>query len=116
VAGTGFSSKRMRMRLEDIRLCILFHDPETVKMMLPELAARGVSSIRFAAILTECQVGTGFSIGSRGNRGNLLGVALAASYKSVVVIFVVWAVTDGADHAEGVAVVCFVTPQIAVGT
>jgi len=114
-AGTGFSSKRMRTRSEDIHLHISFHNPEMVKAMLPELAMRGVSSMRFAAILTNCQVGAGFSIGGGGNRGDLLGVALAASCKSAVVIFVVWAITDGADHVGGVAVVHVVTPQIAVG-
>jgi len=104
------------MRLEIICLHILFHNPEMVKMMLPELAAREVSGMRFAAILTECQVETGFSIGSRENRGDLLEVALAASCKSAVVIFMMWAITDGADHARGVAVICVVTPRIAAGT
>jgi len=84
--------------------------------MLPELATRGVSGMRFAAILTKCQVGTRFSISGGGNRGDLLGVALAASCKSTVVIFAVWAITDGADHAGGVAVVHVVTPRIAVST
>ena len=39
------------MRSEIIHLRILFHNPEMVKTMLPELAARGVSGMRFAAIL-----------------------------------------------------------------
>jgi len=104
------------MRSEDIRLRISFHNPETVKAMLPELAMRGVSSMRFAAILTTCQVGTGFSISSGGNRGDLLGVAFAASCKSTMVIFTVWVITDEADHAGGVAVVRVVTPRIAAGT
>jgi len=98
------------MRLEDIHLCISFHNPEMVKTMLPELATRGVSGMRFAAILTKCQVETRFSIGGGGNRGDLLGVALAASCKSIVVIFVMWAITDGADHAGGVTVVRVVIP------
>jgi len=55
-------------------------------------------------------VGTEFSISSRGKRGDLLGVALAASCKSAVVIFMVWVITDGADHIRGAAVVCIVTP------
>jgi len=42
------------MKSENICLHISFHNPETVKMMLPELAVRGVSGMRFAAILTEC--------------------------------------------------------------
>jgi len=106
----------MHTRSEDIRLHIMFYNPETVKAMLPELATRRVSGMGFAAILTNCQVGTGFSIGGGGNRRDLLEVALAASCKSVVVIFMVWAITDGADHAGGVAVVRVVTPRIAVGT
>jgi len=73
------------MRSEVIRLHILFHNPETVKTMLPKLAVRGVSGMGFAAILTKCQVGTGVSIGSRRDWGDLLGVALAASRKSAIV-------------------------------
>ena len=55
------------MRLEDICLCILFHNPEMVKVMLPELATRGVRGMRFATM------GTGFSISGEENRGDLLG-------------------------------------------
>jgi len=66
--GTSFPSKRMRTRSEIIRLRISFHNPEMVKSMLPELTARGVSSMRFAAILAECQVGTWFSIGGKGGQ------------------------------------------------
>jgi len=70
--------------------------------------------MRFAAILIECQVGTGFSIGGRGNRRILLGVALAASHKSVVVVvFTVRAHADRADHAREIAVIHVVNPQIA---
>ena len=61
-------------------------------------------------------MGTRFSISGGRNRGDLLGVALAASCESTIVIFAVWAITDGADHTEGVAVVRVVTPRIAVGT
>ena len=116
MAGTGFPSKRMRMRLEVICLCILFHNPETLETVLPELAARGVSSMGFAAILTKSRVGAGFSIGSRGNREVLFGVAFAAGCKSAVVIFTVWAITDRADHTRGIAVVCVMTQQITVDT
>ena len=56
------------MRSEIIRLHISFQNPKMIKMMLPELAARRVSGMRFAAILTECQVGAGFSIGGRGGQ------------------------------------------------
>jgi len=70
----------------------------------------------FAAILTKCQVGAEFSISGRGNRGVLFEVTLVASHKSVVVISMVWAITDRADHARGIAVVHVMTPKIAVGT
>jgi len=60
-------------------------------------------------------VGTGFFIGGRGNRGILLGVALAASHKSMVVVFTVRAHADGADYTREIAVICVVTPQIAAG-
>jgi len=39
----------------------------------------------------------------------LFGVALAASCKSVVVIFTVWAITDRADHMREIAVVHVMT-------
>jgi len=53
VAGTSFPSKRMCTRLEIIRLHISFHNPETVKTVLPKLAARGVSAMGFATVLTK---------------------------------------------------------------
>ena len=81
-----------------------------IKTVLPELAAGGVGSMRFATVLTECQVRTGFSIGGGGDRGILLGVALAASCKSAVVVFTVRAYTDRADHVRGVAVIHIMTP------
>jgi len=67
--GTSFPSKRMCTRSEIICLHISFHNPEMVKIMLPKLAARGVSGMGFAAILTKHQVGTGLSISSGGGIG-----------------------------------------------
>jgi len=66
---------------------------------------RGVGGMEFAAILAKCQMGTGFSISGRGNRGDLLRVALAAGSKSSMVFFTVWAHANRADHASRVAVV-----------
>jgi len=70
----------------------------------------------FATILAKCQIGTGLSISGRGNRGDLLRVALAAGRKSSMVFFMVWAHANRANHMSRVAVVRVVAPRKAAGT
>ena len=68
-----------------------------------------------ATVLAECRVGTRVTICSRGDWWGHLGVALAAACKLVMVFFMLWPGTDGAESMGGVAKVGVIAPREATG-
>ena len=94
---------------------ILGRDPGPVKMVLPELAAWRVCSMRLAAVSAEGRVGTGHTIRCGRNRGVCMRSTLATEGKGSVIVFAMRAGTKRAVHARRVAEVRVVTPRTTAG-
>jgi len=105
----------MSMGSESFQPHISFHNPGTVEMMLPELAAERVGSMGFATVLADSIVRTGGIISGGRDRENLFGVVFAACCKSAVVYFAVRALAYGAENASRVAIVRVMTPRTTAG-